>query len=343
MSTIYKPNGSAYWWGSVGSGNDRTRFSLKVRHNGQRNAPKQVWELLAARELQIQRQRLGLSPGVADCKLSEFFNEYVLTLGCRGSSQKRYGHIGESFCRWVKAHDVTRVSEVTERIAQDYLNECLRDKSSGTAKYESAFLSRAWEWAKKRNYAQFTHNPFYKKIKVIRQKRSFFTPDEIAKIYAAKDWPQWLHTACRIAHGSGLRIDSILGLTWGDVDLSAGVMKVRKSKTDAFEVPLLPEVVEHLVLIIKNGSFSAPYTILPETVCHRPTSYLSQEFSRRARALGIPRNKTFHCWRHTFISELAGRGVDKQTIMHMANHKSAAVNDIYVHLDARKLAQDWRK
>ncbi len=181
--------------------------------------------------------------------------------------------------------------------------------------------------------------PKIKTLKVPPQKFDFFSPEEFERLVAsAAQEPDW-HAAVLAAGEAGLRMGEILGLEWGDVDLSAGTLTVMrndwrghigspKSGKDR-KIPLTSRLAAALRAIRHLKS--------KRVFCHQsgqPFAFyeMANALKRQERRAGL-RQTGWHTLRHTFCSHLAGRGVAAVVIKRLAGHSSIAVTNRYMHDD----------
>jgi integrase len=134
---------------------------------------------------------------------------------------------------------------------------------------------------------------------------------------------------------AGLRIGELLGLRWRDVDLTAGRIIVRASKTDAGvrTVDMLPALRDEL-LSLKAATrrpdanalvfgTRAAHTQSPSNVRNRvlaPAVKRANERLGEAGEIPLPERLTPHKLRHTFASLLVALGVDPGSVMDQLGH-----------------------
>ena len=168
----------------------------------------------------------------------------------------------------------------------------------------------------------------------------------------------WAYAPTMLAFYTGLRRSEILGLTWGDVDLTAGTLSVRRAyhRLDSGEevvrppksarssrlVPLTRSTVEMLTGHRKeaehtagvNGRALATQNYIfagHDGKPFRPDS-LSQAFRRAAARLGL-QGVRFHDTRHTHASLMLKAGVHPKVVSERLGHSSITITlDTYSHV-----------
>jgi integrase len=162
---------------------------------------------------------------------------------------------------------------------------------------------------------------------------------------------------------SGLRISELLGLTWADIDFSAGLIRIRaqlsrahrgeparrvapKTPASVREVPLVPQLSDRLAIHRRATPFAAPTDWV--FVTSRGTPFGERNVARRvlkkaADDAGLNDEGRallrFHDLRHTFASHLVvDLGLDVAQVSRILGHASITITlDVYTHLfdDAR--------
>ena len=163
-----------------------------------------------------------------------------------------------------------------------------------------------------------------------------------------------LEAAYQILLMVGLRQGEVLRMRWPDIDLRAGTLKVRGTKTKAAKrtVPLPPDVVATLKrhrTAQRTERMAAQYWADPEVVFATPegTAYSPEWFRARwhelrakARIPARPgkQGRRMHAARHTAATLMLKRGVPLEVVSKILGHASIAVTaDIYAHLDVEDL------
>ena len=179
--------------------------------------------------------------------------------------------------------------------------------------------------------------------------REPFTADELAALLRVAD-DEWRGMILLGAWG-GLRLADAAGLTWGNVELAAGVLEFQPNKTrgksgEPLRVAMHPELAAHLAKLPRGVGKAA---LFPSLHGRKPGSHggLSNEFSRIMTRAGVTmrrgrekkgagrqfNSKGFHSLRHTFVSRLADANVSADVRRAIAGHSSDAMHRKYVHLN----------
>lgn len=136
--------------------------------------------------------------------------------------------------------------------------------------------------------------------------------------------------ALRVIEATGLRVSELQRLTWGDVDVAQGRIRVVGSKTHAARrwVPLEDQVLEELVESCPHEDRRAGRPVVP--------GFNDQTFRQAlARASRDAGTVTFspHDLRHRYISLLVHAGVPAPIIGQIVGHARSSVTlDTYSHV-----------
>ncbi len=165
----------------------------------------------------------------------------------------------------------------------------------------------------------------------IRQK--ILTPGEFEALLDASD--AHLKPIIQVAYHMGMRKDEIVRLTWSEVDLKKGFIRLpaERTKTDSSRIiPLHPEVKATLEKI--------PTPIHTDRVFLRygqPFDEIKHSFQAACEKAKIE-NFTFHDLRHCALNNLRKAGTDFFQIMAMSGHKTISVFKRYNLVTEEELA-----
>lgn len=158
-------------------------------------------------------------------------------------------------------------------------------------------------------------------------------------------------TACRnhdvklaflFACNTGLRWCDIVRLRWQDYDARHATLhfvqhKVEgKSSSDVMHQPLNRNAVIILETLLRHRAPSARHHPIFPLPTYRTTL---RHLKRWTEAAGIRKHITFHCARHTFITNLILLDTNLAMVAQLAGHSSSRHTERYIHLADRERAQ----
>lgn len=193
-------------------------------------------------------------------------------------------------------------------------------------------LSSAFSLAVK--YKYITENPFkqVKKIPVAKKQPIFLTKEQAADLLAFTQ-DKHIHQYIMIALYTGCRISEICNLTWQNVDLEHGHIRVTGKGNKERTIPIPNRLINYLKGKPKKGK----YVILGA----RERTDASGQFRKYARLKDL-QGFTFHNLRDTYASWLAQAGESIQVIKELLGHSTIQTTMIYAHLSQKNLVNAVR-
>jgi integrase len=196
-------------------------------------------------------------------------------------------------------------------------------------------------------YGHLTANPAKgrrRRLPTPRPTRAFLEPEQVAALLAAaSELDDEDRSGRRIRRPllatlafAGLRVGELLALRWADVDLAAGRIRVRASKTDAGvrTVDLQPELHDDLVAWKMTTRRGEPEHLVFGTSTGRPNGRNNVRRRVLLRAVdraneriaeaedgeALPEGLSPHALRRTFASWLVAEGEDPAYVMQQLGH-----------------------
>jgi integrase len=213
----------------------------------------------------------------------------------------------------VEAYKQKRLSEPSGRTPQ-YLTK------PASVNRELACLKTVFSKAVKNGKAERNPVQGVKFLKENNERDRILSPEEYSRLLVYS--PPHLKPIVKLAYYTGMRQGEILNLTWGQVELKEGFIRLRPEDTKTNEgrlVPLNREMVEMLKefprglpgarVFTRNGTPIKSIREIFETACRKAEI---EEF-------------TFHDLRHTAINNWRLQGHDYFRIMAATGHKTMSV------------------
>jgi len=203
-------------------------------------------------------------------------------------------------------------------------------------------------WAKS-NPAKALRNP-----RKSRKLPHFLTTEEIGKLLSAPqgNTPQALRDRAILEtlYSAGLRVSELVGLSEGDLDFSAGIVRVRgKGKRErlapigSYAVRALERwlAVRQLSPGEKTGREAPVFTNKFGT--RLTTRSVARMLEKYLKETGLDHRTSPHTLRHSFATHLLDRGADIRSVQELLGHKSLVTTQIYTHVSTANLRAAYEK
>jgi len=258
-----------------------------------------------------------------------------------------YDATWKRFSKWIPAHKVEYLHEITETYAQDYISDLWKSSiAPRTFNGHTMFLKSMF--AVLRVKAGLVAN-VWDNIKTMdkeTQGRQNFTPEELTAICSKATGS----TRYMIGLGlyTGLRLGDVVNLKWENIGKDSIKIIPAKTKRKGKSVELLFHTVLKVLLDqLRKKSGGGEYLFPTEhdayqndgaAVSKRFQTFLEDCGIKTTEAGGTHRRKAivrkgFHSLRHSFVSLCAANRVPQVVIMDMVGHGSPAMTALYSHAD----------
>jgi len=321
MGSIYK-RGEVYW--------------IKYYRNGKpyRESAKTEKETDAKRLLKHREGEIsqGKIPGVYfekvrfDDLAKDFLTDYRINE--RKSmirAERSVNHLKRSF-EGFKVTDIT-----TPRINCHIEMRIAEGAENGTINRELAALKRIFNLGARQTPPKVDRVPFIPMLKENNVRKGFFEDGEFQAL--RKALPSYLQGFVTFAYKTGWRVSEIEGLTWSQVDLVNGIVRLESGETKNDEGRTV-HLDDELLAIFqaqwegrKDRNKLTPYVFVNETGTDRikdfrgawETAYDKAEIGKRL----------FHDFRRTAVRNMVRAGIPERVAMMVSGHKTRSVFERY--------------
>lgn len=309
------------------------------------------------------RERAGEEPDDASAEtpptalersVHGFLVELAATRGGSAHTLRAYASDLRHFCAFLAAREIDDPAEVTPRTLRAYLAE-LDERELAPASIQRK-LSAARSWFKHlvRKGKLDTHPATgLRQRRTARRLPSALSEEEVAALLAAPDvaTPSGRRDRALIEflYSAGTRAAETVGLDRADVDLNAGVARVRGKGRKERLVALGTFAREALTEYLADPA--RPRARGPETgaVFVNPrggrltTRSLGRIIDACVRRAGIVRRCTPHTLRHSFATHLLDRGCDLRSVQELLGHAHLTTTQIYTHVSIERLRSVYER
>lgn len=220
-----------------------------------------------------------------------------------------------------------------DRVRDYQLDRRTHGFEAATINRETSALSRMFQLAIRRGLLERMPR-FPKRLEENPPRDGFFEHDEYLKV--REHLPPSYQDVLEFAYYSGWRRNEILGLTWDEVDLKGGVIRLtpRRSKTRTGRVlPISPPLQAVLTRRLRRREATDPRVFRRDGVPVRDWRHALRDACRKAK---VP-HRLLHDCRRTAARNLIRAGVPERVAMLLTGHKTRAVFDRYNIVNEQEL------
>ncbi len=267
------------------------------------------------------------APLTFDTMAQAYLEDYVLQrYRTLTTARARVEHLRGFFGTW-------GVEAITPDSVRNYqLHRRKRGAEAGTVNRETSALSRMFQLAIRRG--QLERMPLFpKRLEENPPRDGFFEHEEYLKVRSRL--PQAFQDVLDFAYYSGWRRNEILGLTWDEVDLAGGMIRLTPRRTKTKTGRVLPISALHEVLNRRQRRRrrGSPHVFHSDGVTVRAWRDALRDACRKAK---VP-HRLLHDCRRTAARNLIRAGVPERVAMLLTGHKTRAVFDRYNIVNEQEL------
>ncbi|UCF74125.1 MAG: tyrosine-type recombinase/integrase [Deltaproteobacteria bacterium] len=321
MGTIYK-RGQTYWLKYYRNGKP---YYESTRSTKEADAKK----LLKKREGEISEGKL---PGVYfdrvrfDELAEDFLTDY------RVNQKKSLKKAKESVAHLKRHFEGYRAIQITTPRIQDYIEMRQGEgAANATINRELSALKRMLNMGARQTPPKVDRIPYIPMLKENNTRKGFFEHGDYLALKGVL--PDYLKGFITFAYKTGWRISEISNLTWSQVDLEAGIVRLEAGETkndEARTVYLdeeLREVFNRQWKARKESQKLTPYVFLNNDGTDKIKRFdKSWKTACKMARIG---SRLFHDFRRTAVRNMIRAGIPERVAMMVSGHKTRSVFERY--------------
>ena len=229
------------------------------------------------------------------------------------------------------------------------------------AGYAKASISR--RLASVRSFMRFGQREGWAKsnpAKALRNPRKsqklphFLSTDEVGKLLDAPNGnsPQSIRDRAILEtlYSAGLRVSELVGLSDGDLDFAAGIVRIRgKGKRErlapigSYAARALQRWLEVRKLSPREKTGREAPVFTNKFGSRLTTRSVARMLEKYLKETGLDSRTSPHTLRHSFATHLLDRGADIRSVQELLGHKSLVTTQIYTHVSTANLRAAYEK
>lgn len=269
--------------------------------------------------------------------ISAFLAYLQAERGCSAHTLRAYGGDLESLLESVAPRSLlsVEVADVRRWLATG-------PRAPASIQRRIATVRSYFRWALREKLVDRSPAERIRPPRVVRPLPRVLEIDEASRV--AEEAPTARHRALfEVGYGAGLRVSELVALNVADVDLDAGLVRVRRGKGGKDRVvPLGSEAAAAIRTMLAEREIPSEALFLNRS--HRRLGVRSayEIIHREADRLGVG-DVHPHALRHSFATHLLANGADIRSIQEMLGHASLSTTQRYTRVDAAELIRTYQK
>jgi len=268
------------------------------------------------------------TPLTFDTMARAYLEDYVLQrYRTLSTARPRVEHLRGVFGGWAAG------AMTADSVRNYQLHRRRQGAEAATINRETSALSRMFQLAIRRGLLE--RMPLFpKRLEENPPREGFFEHAEYLKVRA--ELPRAYQDVLDFAYYSGWRRNEILELTWEDVDLKGGIIRLtpRRSKTKAGRVLPISQPLQRV--LTRRGRFRQPQDPRVFGRDGVPVRKWRTALRDACRTANVP-HRLLHDCRRTAARNLIRAGVPERIAMLLTGHKTRAVFDRYNIVNEQEL------
>ncbi len=320
MGMIYK-RAKIYWLKYYRNGKP-------YRESTKSNKEADAKRLLKKREGEISEGKL---PGVYFDKVrfDELAEDFLRDYRINGKkslvrAERSVNHLKAEF-------EGIRATEITTPRIEAYIENRMEGALNATINRELSALKRMFNLGTQRTPPKVDRVPFIPMLKENNTRKGFFDHGDFLALKDAL--PSYLKGFVTFAYKAGWRVSEISGLTWGQVDLEQGIVRleVGETKNDEARTVYLDEELKEIFNQQwddrKKAKKLIPY-VFPNIDGKDKIKDFRGAWNKACEETNIGK-RLFHDFRRTAVRNMVRSGIPEAVAMKISGHKTRSVFERY--------------
>ena len=312
----------------------------------QQREPTKLFDFKAADAIRFQRigeKRSGVlvTPQTGRVTVGELLDDLLIEVKQRGQNES----LATIHCNHLRRHFGQMIAgKIGTDQLQAYISLRLqKGVCGGTINRELTRLRRAFQLAADREPPKVLRVPKIRKLAENEARSGFLEREDYERL--RMELPEELRPVLSFAYYSGCRAGEVLSLRWEQVDVTAGIVRLRARDTKGkqprtFSMPT--DLLEMMRLLAEQRAQNWPEVSNVFTRRGRPIRDFHGAWDAATQRAGMP-DTLFHDLRRTGVRNMVRAGVPEAVAMRISGHRTRSVFERYNIVSERDMIEAARK
>jgi integrase/recombinase XerC len=152
------------------------------------------------------------------------------------------------------------------------------------------------------------------------------------------------HLILELFYGTGIRLSELLGLAYGDIQLSKHQIKVTGKRNKQRIIPLFSELelkIKNYLQELDSLGIGGKLLFVFDTGKPLYPMYVYRLVNKYLTLVSTRKKKSPHVLRHSFATEMLNKGADLNAIKELLGHANLSATQVYTHNSIEKLKKAY--
>lgn len=285
-------------------------------------------------EHQRAKRKLGQQTDISIDKLLEEYLNHAKATKTENTYHSHDKPRTKRFCNYLTERGISRASEITQKLAEDYQMSLLEeDLSPNTVRHCMFAASGLLTFAVNRQYIAINVIKNVSKVKAPENPPRYLSHEEWETVrQIARETDLWPLVAT--AYYTGFRNSELRHLTWPEVNFDRGIITLHNKENFTLKNHQCRSVPLNEILrdILQKEADNQGYCFHDKWGRQYSKDRLCRQFRRQIVEPSELEHFSLHTLRHTFASHLVMKGVSIYKVSRWLGHRSVNTTMRYAHL-----------